>query len=138
MYHVRVKMDFGEGYLSDPNLRASRLLGIEWEFWLQYVEIMKTYNSNGKILFRARREDPGGWAIADTVFDSEQTYNEYFAAVNGARIEQAMTDAGYQWIKEIQEIDDLEVVINERPHDQTYYQLVSPEYAYLLPVESDL
>lgn len=138
MYWVRTRQDFGDDYLTNPDSRASRLLGIEWDFWLNYVAVMRRYNEEGKLLFRARRQDPDGWAITDTVFDTEDNYNAYFAEVDGSRIEAAMTSHGYQFIKEVTIVDEIETVINERPLDDTYFQLITPEYGYLIAGDSDI
>lgn len=131
MHWVRAKMNFGPNYITNGELRASKLIGIEFDFWLDFIDKVARYNYEGKVLFRSRRED-GEWCIQDTVFDSAETYAEYFEEVNGARIEQAIRDSGYVFIKTETTIDNLEDVIYERPLSESYIQLVAPGYEHLL------
>lgn len=131
MHWVRAKMNFGPNYITDTELRASKLLGIEFDFWVDFISKVARYNREGKILFRSRRED-GEWCIQDTVFDSAETYATYFEEVEGLRIEEAIIANGYEFEKTETTIESLEDVIYERPLSESYIQLIAPGYEHLL------
>ena len=131
MLWVRTKMNFGPNYITNHNLRASKLLGIEFDFWLEYIRKMVEFHDAGKILFRARREE-GDYGIQDTVFDSTESYAEYFEYVEGARVEEAIINKGYDFIKIETAVDNLEDVIYERPITDSYIMLIAPGYERLL------
>ena len=137
MYFIRGKMNFGSHYITNDALRASKLLGIELQFWLDLIETLKRYNKEGKVLFRARREE-GEWCLQDTVFNSEKTYRIYFKEVDGQRIEDAIVSNGYKFEKIEKEIDNLEDVIYDRPLSESYIQFITPEYKHLLAANRDL
>jgi hypothetical protein len=131
MLWVRTKMNFGPNYITNHNLRASKLLGIEFDFWLEFIDKIVEYNQAGKILFRARREE-GDYGIQDTVFDSAESYAEYFEYVNGTRVEEAIIANGYDFIKTQTEIGTLDEVIYERSLSDSYIMLIAPGYEHLL------
>lgn len=131
MHFVRSYMSLGPNYITDTNLRASKLLDEEFQFWLDFVEKLKKYNREGKILFRARRED-GDWALQDTVFDSEETYKEYYKDVDGDRIIKNFEDKGYTIFKIEKTIKDLNEVIYDSTVSEPYIQLIANGYEHLL------
>ena len=131
MHFVRSYMSLGPNYITDTNLRASKLLDEEFQFWLDFVEKLKKYNREGKILFRARRED-GDWALQDTVFDSEETYKEYYKDVDGDRIIKNFEDKGYTIFKIEKTIKDLDEVIYDSTVSEPYIQLIANGYEHLL------
>lgn len=131
MHFVRSYMSLGPNYITDTNLRASKLLDEEFQFWLDFVEKLKKYNREGKILFRARRED-GDWALQDTVFDSEETYKEYYKDVDGDRIIKNFEDKGYTIFKIEKTIKHLDEVIYDSTVSEPYIQLIANGYEHLL------
>lgn len=132
MHWVRTRFNFGPNYIQNPQLRASVLLDIEFEFWLEYIDKIAEYGKLNKILYRARRNDVDDWCITDIVTDSKETYDEYFRYVNGQRIEEAFARSKYEFQKTEITIESLEEVIFERPESETYVQVIVPEYSHLL------
>lgn len=111
MFFVRTYFDYGPNYISDDTKRSSLYLAhYGEEFWHNLPVVLKSMYAEGKILFRARRED-NEWGMCDTVYRDRAAYEEYSSRINGPRIEEGLTNMGYTLKKEMRKIESVEEVL---------------------------